>query len=44
MTDDELQTLIATIRQHIYAWCGGEAIEKVEKLIRYVEQLQKGTK
>jgi hypothetical protein len=41
MTDPELQNLIATIRQHIYAWCGGEAIESVEKLIRYVEKLQK---
>lgn len=42
MTPDELQTLITTIRKHVYTWCGGEAIEMVEKLIRYVEQLQKG--
>lgn len=41
MTNDELQALIDAIRANVYAWCGGEAIEKVERLIRYVEQLQK---
>lgn len=43
MTNDELQSLIAAVRKSVYAWCGGEAIEKIEKLIRYVEQLQKLT-
>lgn len=42
MTDLDLQTLIASVRQNIYAWCGAEAIEKIERLIRYVEHLHKG--
>ncbi len=41
MTDAELQDLIAHVRQQVYTWCGGEAVEKIEKLIRYVETLQK---
>jgi hypothetical protein len=41
MTAEELQSLIASIRQNIYTWCGGETIEKVEKLIRFAEQMQK---
>ena len=44
MTDDELQTLIAGIRSQVYTWCGGEAVEQVEKLIRYVEVLQQNAK
>lgn len=44
MTDAELQALIANIRSHVYTWCGGEAVEQVEKLIRYVEILQQSAK
>lgn len=44
MTDAELQVLIASIRSHVYTWCGGEAVEQVEKLIRYTEQLQQSAR
>ena len=44
MTNAELQELIASIRYQVYTWCGEEAVEKIEKLIRYVETLQKNAK
>ena len=40
MTPDELAALIAAIRKQVYTWCGGEAIEAVERLIRFAEQAQ----
>lgn len=40
MTPEELSALIAAIRKQVYTWCGGEAIEAIERLIRFAEQAQ----